>query len=66
MIDNIFLSFSHLIRDMQHSDYRAGGRAHAVRGRKLVVSMVCTVANYEYAIYWNFHMVCISPVVAQI
>ncbi|KAJ9114677.1 hypothetical protein QFC22_005553 [Naganishia vaughanmartiniae] len=38
----------------KHSDYRPGGRAHSVRSRKLVISMICTVANYEYAIYWNF------------
>ncbi|PWY98606.1 hypothetical protein BCV70DRAFT_34424 [Testicularia cyperi] len=37
----------------KHSDYRPGGKAYAVRGRKLVISMICTVANYEYAIYWN-------------
>ncbi|PWN49683.1 peroxisomal copper amine oxidase [Violaceomyces palustris] len=40
----------------KHTDFREGGRAHAVRGRKLVISMVCTVANYEYGIYWNFYM----------
>lgn len=39
----------------KHTDYREGGRSHAVRGRKLVISMICTVANYEYAIYWNLH-----------
>ncbi|EPQ26592.1 uncharacterized protein PFL1_05913 [Pseudozyma flocculosa PF-1] len=39
----------------KHTDYREGGRAHAVRGRKLVISMICTVANYEYGIYWNLH-----------
>lgn len=39
----------------KHTDYRPGGRSHAVRGRKLVISMICTVANYEYAIYWNLH-----------
>ncbi|KAG2022643.1 copper amine oxidase [Coprinopsis cinerea AmutBmut pab1-1] len=35
-----------------HHDYRAGGRGHTVRRRRLVVSMVCTLANYEYI--WNF------------
>ncbi|KAK0541491.1 peroxisomal copper amine oxidase [Tilletia horrida] len=39
----------------KHTDFRVGGRAHAVRGRKLVISMACTVANYEYLIYWNLH-----------
>ncbi|PWN22731.1 peroxisomal copper amine oxidase [Microstroma glucosiphilum] len=40
----------------KHTDYRSGGRAHNVRGRKLVISMVCTVANYEYQINWSFHL----------
>lgn len=40
----------------KHTDYRPGGRAHNVRNRKLVLSMVCTVANYEYQINWNFHL----------
>ncbi|KAK0550633.1 peroxisomal copper amine oxidase [Tilletia horrida] len=39
----------------KHTDFRVGGRGHAVRGRKLVISMACTVANYEYLIYWNLH-----------
>ena len=26
----------------KHTDYRVGGRAHNVRGRKFVISMVCT------------------------
>lgn len=38
----------------KHTDFRTGGRAHAVRSRKLVISMICTVANYEYMIYYNF------------
>lgn len=37
----------------KHSDYRIGGRGHTVRRRRLVVSMVCTLANYEYI--WNYH-----------
>ncbi|KAE8268497.1 hypothetical protein A4X09_0g3851 [Tilletia walkeri] len=39
----------------KHTDFRVNGRGHAVRGRKLVISMACTVANYEYLIYWNLH-----------
>merc|ERR1711939_675937 len=38
----------------KHTDFRVGGKAHAVRGRKLIISMICTVANYEYAMYWKF------------
>ncbi|KAG8683356.1 hypothetical protein FRC09_016132 [Ceratobasidium sp. 395] len=40
----------------KHTDYRPGGRSHSVRSRRLVVSMICTVANYEYAFYWNFYL----------
>ncbi|KAN0100146.1 Copper amine oxidase, enzyme domain containing protein [Tylopilus felleus] len=37
----------------KHTDYRPGGRSHTVRSRRLVVSMVCTLANYEYI--WNYY-----------
>ncbi|SJL15663.1 related to peroxisomal amine oxidase (copper-containing) [Armillaria ostoyae] len=36
----------------KHTDYRPGGRGQTVRRRRLVVSMVCTLANYEYI--WNY------------
>ncbi|KAF8899406.1 peroxisomal copper amine oxidase [Infundibulicybe gibba] len=36
----------------KHTDYRPGGRSQTVRRRRLVVSMVCTLANYEYV--WNY------------
>ncbi|KAF8664615.1 hypothetical protein AX16_000714 [Volvariella volvacea WC 439] len=36
----------------KHSDYRPNGRSQTVRRRRLVVSMVCTLANYEYI--WNY------------
>ncbi|EJD38362.1 peroxisomal copper amine oxidase [Auricularia subglabra TFB-10046 SS5] len=38
----------------KHADFRIGGRSAAVRSRRLVVSMICTVANYEYCIYYQF------------
>ncbi|GAA5977320.1 hypothetical protein JCM21900_004357, partial [Sporobolomyces salmonicolor] len=38
----------------KHTDFRPGGRAQAVRSRKLVIQMICTVANYEYAFRWMF------------
>ncbi|GAA6021237.1 hypothetical protein JCM11491_001519 [Sporobolomyces phaffii] len=38
----------------KHTDFRKGGRAQAVRSRKLVVQMICTVANYEYMFRWCF------------
>ncbi|KAL4263944.1 Amine oxidase [Pleurotus pulmonarius] len=37
----------------KHTDYRPDGRSQTVRRRRLVVSMVCTLANYEYI--WNYH-----------
>ncbi|KAK0481341.1 copper amine oxidase [Armillaria novae-zelandiae] len=37
----------------KHTNYRPGGRTQTVRRRRLVVSMVCTLANYEYI--WNYH-----------
>ncbi|EJD00280.1 peroxisomal copper amine oxidase [Fomitiporia mediterranea MF3/22] len=36
----------------KHTDYRPGGRSFAARSRRLVVSMCCTLANYEYI--WNY------------
>ncbi|KAH7102431.1 peroxisomal copper amine oxidase [Auriculariales sp. MPI-PUGE-AT-0066] len=38
----------------KHADFRIGGRAASVRSRRLVVSMICTVANYEYCMYYQF------------
>ncbi|KAL7420677.1 peroxisomal copper amine oxidase [Cryptotrichosporon argae] len=37
----------------KHTDFR-DGRAHVARNRKLVISSICTVANYEYGFYFNF------------
>jgi primary-amine oxidase len=37
----------------KHWDFRTD-RAEVRRGRKLVVSCICTVGNYEYASYWYF------------
>lgn len=36
----------------KHTDYRTG-KVEVRRSRKLVVSFIATVANYEYAFYWN-------------
>ena len=30
----------------KHTDFRVDGRGHAVRARRLVVQMICTLANY--------------------
>jgi len=44
----------------KHTDWRLEQKGHAdavtiARSTKLVVSMICTVGNYEYAIYYNFY-----------
>ncbi len=39
----------------KHWDFRTD-RAETRRGRKLVISTICTVGNYEYALYWYFHL----------
>ncbi|TFK51348.1 hypothetical protein OE88DRAFT_1630070 [Heliocybe sulcata] len=39
----------------KHSDWRQGGRSHSVRSRRLVVSMICTLANYEYVFNYYFY-----------
>ena len=38
----------------KHWDFRTE-RTQVRRGRKLVVSCICTVGNYEYAQYWYFN-----------
>jgi primary-amine oxidase len=37
----------------KHWDFRTE-RTEVRRGRKLVISFICTVGNYEYASYWYF------------
>lgn len=39
----------------KHTDYMTDEMEHR-RARKLLISMIATVGNYEYAFYWNFHM----------
>jgi primary-amine oxidase len=38
----------------KHTDFRTG-RAEVRRSRRLVVSFIATVGNYEYAFYWRFY-----------
>jgi primary-amine oxidase len=40
----------------KHQDWRTG-LAEVRRSRRLTVSFICTVANYEYGFYWHFHQV---------
>ncbi|KAI8989332.1 copper amine oxidase [Pilobolus umbonatus] len=39
---------------MKHTDYR-NGRAHTIRSRRLVISHIVTVANYDYGLYYYFY-----------
>ncbi|TIB39896.1 hypothetical protein E3P86_00918 [Wallemia ichthyophaga] len=36
----------------KHTDFR-DLKVHVARNRKLIISNVCTVANYEYGFYWS-------------
>ncbi|UPJ79778.1 primary-amine oxidase [Bradyrhizobium sp. 183] len=38
----------------KHWDFRTD-RVESRRARRLVVSSICTVANYEYGLFWYFH-----------
>ena len=38
----------------KHTEYRTG-KVSVARSRRLVLSFIVTVANYEYAFYWNFY-----------
>lgn len=40
----------------KHQDWRTG-LAEVRRCRRLTVSFICTVANYEYGFYWHFYQV---------
>lgn len=44
----------------KHQDWRTG-LAEVRRSRRLVVSFICTVANYEYGFYWYFYQVNEGP-----
>lgn len=39
----------------KHTDFRTG-RVEVRRNRRLVVSFIATVGNYEYAFYWYFYL----------
>lgn len=40
----------------KHQDWRSG-LAEVRRSRRLTVSFICTVANYEYGFFWHFYQV---------
>jgi primary-amine oxidase len=39
----------------KHTDFRTG-RAEVRRNRRLVLSMIATVGNYDYGFYWNLYL----------
>ena len=43
----------------KHMEYR-NGHAEVRRSRRLVLSFVATVVNYEYCFYWHFYQVQLS------
>ncbi|MBA0609221.1 hypothetical protein Godav_021312 [Gossypium davidsonii] len=44
----------------KHQDWRTG-LAEVRRSRRLTVSFICTVANYEYGFYWHFYQASLFP-----
>ena len=44
----------------KHMDYRTG-HAEVRRSRRLALSFISTVVNYEYAFYWYFYQVRLCP-----
>ena len=38
----------------KHTDFRTG-EVEVRRARRLVISMICTVGNYEYGFFWYFY-----------
>jgi primary-amine oxidase len=40
----------------KHWDFRYTEHAEVRRARRLVVSSIATVGNYEYGFYWSFHL----------
>lgn len=39
----------------KHTDFRDGSQI-VTRGRKLIISHVFTAGNYDYCVYWSFHL----------
>lgn len=40
----------------KHTEYRTG-HSEVRRSRRLVLSFIATIANYEYGFYWYFYQV---------
>ena len=43
----------------KHTEYRTG-HSEVRRSRRLVLSFIATIANYEYGFYWYFYQVLAS------
>lgn len=44
----------------KHTEYRTG-HSEVRRSRRLVLSFISTIANYEYGFYWYFYQVSLHP-----
>lgn len=44
----------------KHTEYRTG-HSEVRRSRRLVLSFISTIANYEYGFYWYFYQVSLPP-----
>lgn len=44
----------------KHTEYRTG-HSEVRRSRRLVLSFISTIANYEYGFYWYFYQVSSHP-----
>lgn len=47
----------------KHTEYRTG-HSEVRRSRRLVLSFISTIANYEYGFYWYFYQVSHAVVTA--
>ena len=47
----------------KHTEYRTG-HSEVRRSRRLVLSFISTIANYEYGFYWYFYQVSLAAVTA--
>ena len=49
----------------KHTEYRTG-HSEVRRSRRLVLSFISTIANYEYGFYWYFYQVGLTPLTAVV
>jgi primary-amine oxidase len=51
---SLILHYAYVGLLFKHTEYRTD-KVTVARSRRLVLSFIVTVANYEYAFYWNFY-----------